>query len=120
MAPGYYSASPLFPSGPLILQEYNLDYRDNFTLRWQLSGIARVHAGTEVMGNLHQTSLAEACGRFRQRAATYLADKQERVSRGQLSELDHFPCWYCVQYLDKGSWLKRFPQHSWSRGNLIP
>jgi hypothetical protein len=68
------------------------------------------------MGNLHEVSLAEACERFRQRVATYLADKQEKVSRGELSELDHFPCWYCVQYLDKVPWLRHVPQHPWTQG----
>ena len=58
------------------------------------------------MGNLHEVSLAEACERFRQRVAKYLADKHDKVNRGEFSELDHFPCWYCVKYLDRVSWLK--------------
>ena len=61
------------------------------------------------MGNLRDISLAEAMCRFHQRVATYLADKQEQVQRGAFGELDHFPCWYCVKYLDKVSWLPHFP-----------
>ena len=72
------------------------------------------------MGNLHEMSLAEACARFRQRVATYLADKQERVQRGEFSELDHFPCWYCVKYLDKVPWLRHVPQHPWAQGERHP
>jgi MoaA/NifB/PqqE/SkfB family radical SAM enzyme len=97
MAPGYYSETPLFPCAPLTLQEYNLDYRGNLTLCCQLSGVAGVNAGTEIMGNLHELSLAETCARFHQRVTTYVADKQERVRQGTFSELDHFPCWYCVK-----------------------
>jgi hypothetical protein len=66
------------------------------------------------MGNLNEVSLAEACGRFRQRVAIYLADKQERVREGKFGELDHFPCWYCVKYLDKVPQLGTIAQRSWA------
>jgi MoaA/NifB/PqqE/SkfB family radical SAM enzyme len=113
MAPGYYSAAPFFPCGPLELEELNLDYQGNLTLCCHLSGYAGVNAGADLLGNLHEMSLAEACSRFRQRVATYLADKQARVQRGAFGELDHFPCWYCVKYLGKVAWLTHFPQHPW-------
>jgi MoaA/NifB/PqqE/SkfB family radical SAM enzyme len=70
MAPGYYSESPFFPCGPLELEEFNLDYRGNLTLCCQLSGFTGGNAGTDVMGNLHDVSLAEACGRFGRRVET--------------------------------------------------
>lgn len=114
MAPGYFSGSPFFPCAPLELKEFNLDYRGNLTLCCQLSGYSGANQETDVMGNLHEVSLAEACERFRQRVSTYLADKHERVSRGEFSELDHFPCWYCVKYLGKVSALEKMPQHSWA------
>jgi MoaA/NifB/PqqE/SkfB family radical SAM enzyme len=114
MGPGYFSAAPFFPCAPLTLQEYNLDYRGNLTLCCQLSGYAGGTPGTDVVGNLHNISLAEAEGRFRQRVATYLADKRAKVSRGEFRALDHFPCWYCVQYLDKVPGLKRVPHHPWA------
>jgi MoaA/NifB/PqqE/SkfB family radical SAM enzyme len=116
MAPGYFSDSPFFPCAPLELKEFNLDYRGNLTLCCQLSGYSGGTPGTDLMGNLRDMSLAEACDRFRQRVATYLADKQARVSRGEFSELDHFPCWYCVKYLDKVPGLKHMPQHPWAHG----
>ena len=115
MAPGYFSASPFFPCAPLELNEFNLDYRGNLTLCCQLSGHSGANQETDVMGNLHEVSLAEACERFRQRVATYLADKRDRVSRGEFSELDHFPCWYCVKYLGKVPGLKNMPQHTWAQ-----
>jgi len=113
MAPGYFNERPFFPCGPLELEEYNLDYNGNLTLCCQLSGNAGANEGTDVMGNLHEMSLAEACARFRQRVATYLADKRDNLSRGELGELDHFPCWYCLKYLGKTSWLNNFPNHPW-------
>jgi hypothetical protein len=113
MAPAYFSASPFFPCAPLTLQEYNLDYRGNLTLCCQLSGYAGGTSETDWTGNLHDMSLAEAVGRFHQRVATYQADKQAKVSRGEFGVLDHFPCWYCVQYLDKVPGLKHLPHHPW-------
>jgi hypothetical protein len=107
---------PFFSCAPLELEEYNLDYRCNLTLCCQLSGYAGGTSGTDVIGNLRELSLAEAVARFHQRVAIYLADKRERVRRGAFGELDHFPCWYCVQYLDKVPRLHHFPTHPWAQG----
>jgi MoaA/NifB/PqqE/SkfB family radical SAM enzyme len=101
MAPGYFSESPFFPCAPLELDEYNVDHRGNLTLCCHLSGYSGPNTDADVLGSLHQLSLAEACDRFRARVAVYLADKRARLDRGALSELEHFPCWYCVNYLDK-------------------
>lgn len=114
MAPGYFSESPFFPCAPLELKEFNLDYRGNLTLCCHLSGYAGANDETDVMGNLHEVSLAEACDRFRRRVAVYLADKRERVSRGEFGDLDHFPCWYCVKYLGKAPGLENASQRSWA------
>jgi MoaA/NifB/PqqE/SkfB family radical SAM enzyme len=118
MAPGYFSESPFFPCGPLELEEFNLDYRGNMTLCCQLSGYSGANTRADFMGNLHEVSLAEACDRFRQRVAKYLADKRDKVMRGEFSDLDHFPCWYCVKYLDKVSGLKNIPQHPWAQAEI--
>jgi hypothetical protein len=113
IAPGYYSESPFFPCGPLVLEEFNLDSRANLTLCCHLSGYAGPNAGDDVMGNLHDITLTEACRRFESRVSTYLADKRERVSQGAFSELDHFPCWYCVKYLNKLNASDEFPAVAW-------
>ena len=119
MAPGYFSEAPFFPCGPLELEEYNLDYNGNLTLCCQLSGNSGANDGTDVIGNLNEISLTEACERFRQRVAIYLADKRDKINSGKFSELDHFPCWYCLKYLGKTSWLNNFPNHPWSASNEI-
>jgi MoaA/NifB/PqqE/SkfB family radical SAM enzyme len=111
MAPGYFSKSPFFPCGPLELEEFNLDYRANLTLCCQLSGYSGVNQGTDLIGNLSEVSLTDACDRFKRRVAIYLADKRETVRRGEFSELDHFPCWYCVNYLGKAAALKNVSRH---------
>jgi len=119
MAPGYFSERALFPCGPLELEEYNLDYKGNLTLCCQLSGHSGNGEGADIVGNLNNISLAEACLRFRRRVASYLADKQDKISRGGLSELDYFPCWYCLKYLGKTSWLDHFPNHPWRAADQI-
>lgn len=120
MAPGYFSESPIFPCGPLEVEEYNLDYNGNLTLCCQLSGHSSRNYSTDVIGNLNEISLIEACERFRERVATYLADKRDKIERGEFSKLDHFPCWYCLKYLGKTSWLGNFPNHPWSASNETP
>lgn len=114
MAPGYFSESPLFPCGPLELEEYNLDYNGNLTLCCQLSGYSGTSSGADIIGNLNEMSLTEACVRFHQGVATYLADKRGKINSGQFGQLDQFPCWYCLKYLGKTSWLENFPNHPWS------
>jgi MoaA/NifB/PqqE/SkfB family radical SAM enzyme len=116
MAPGYFSAAPFFPCAPLELEEFNLDYRGNLTLCCQLSGHSGINTGSDLLGNLHGLSLAEAVERFRHRVATYLADKQGRMEAGAFDALDYFPCWYCLKYLGKVAWLDHFPQHPWAHG----
>ena len=115
MAPGYFSDSPFFPCGPLELEEYNLDYNGNLTLCCQLSGHSGANSGTDFIGNLHEIGLSEACERFQRRVATYLADKRGKINRGQFGQLDYFPCWYCLKYLGKISWLNNLPNHPWKR-----
>jgi MoaA/NifB/PqqE/SkfB family radical SAM enzyme len=119
MAPGHYSATPFFPCGPLELQEFNLDYQGNVTLCCQLSGYSRAGPETDVIGNLRQMTLAEACQGFRQRVASYLAEKHARVSRGEFGALDHFPCWYCVQYLNKVQRLEQLSTHPWVQQRVV-
>jgi len=119
MAPGYFSEALFFPCGPLELEEYNLDYKGNLTLCCQLSGNSGQNDSTDVIANLNEVSMTEACERFHLRVATYLADKRDKIKTGTFSTLDHFPCWYCLKYLGKTSWLSSFPNHLWSASNEI-
>ena len=119
MAPGYFSEVPFFPCGPLELEEYNLDYKGNLTLCCQLSGNSGQNDSTDVIANLNEVSMTEACKRFHLRVATYIADKRDKIKTGTFSMLDHFPCWYCLEYLGKTSWLRSFPNHPWSASNEI-
>ena len=114
MAPGYFSDEPLFPCGPLELEEYNLDYHGNLTLCCQLSGNSGPNEATDIIADLNVVSLSVACERFHSRVATYLADKRDKIRSGTLTELDHFPCWYCLKYLGKTRWLGKFPDHAWN------
>ena len=114
IAPGYFSESPFFPCAPLELDEYNVDYRGNLTLCCHLSGYTGANAPDDVMGNLLEVSLTEACRRFHARVEKYLAHKRERVRHGAFDELDHFPCWYCVKYLGKVSSNHTFPPAGWT------
>ena len=114
MAAGYFSESPLFFCAPLELEELNLDYNGNVTLCCHLSGYPGSSRGADYIGNLREISLAEAMERSQRLVDAYLAEKRERVGRGEFSRLDHFPCWYCLKYFAKVSWLKNFPDHSWA------
>jgi MoaA/NifB/PqqE/SkfB family radical SAM enzyme len=118
MAPGYFHDAPFFPCAPLELEEFNVDYRGNLTLCCQLSGYAESEPDTDLVANLGDVSLMEACQRFRGRVARYLADKQERVTRGKFGMLDYFPCWYCVKYLGKTRPLQRLRNHPWAQASL--
>jgi MoaA/NifB/PqqE/SkfB family radical SAM enzyme len=100
MAAGYYSESPFFGCAPLERREYNVDCAGNLTLCCQLSGHSP-EVPTDIVANLGDASLPEACGRFERRVRRYLADKRAAVERGDMREADHFPCLYCLKYLGK-------------------
>jgi MoaA/NifB/PqqE/SkfB family radical SAM enzyme len=114
MAPGYFSEDPLFACGPLALDEYNVDYSGNMTLCCQLSGNSGPNGPEDMIADLNVDSLREACERFRVRVAAYLDDKRERIRTKALTEIEHFPCWYCLNYLGKTRWLNQFPSHAWN------
>ncbi|MGD8429655.1 MAG: radical SAM protein [Ectothiorhodospiraceae bacterium] len=99
MGPGYYSESELFPCAPLNLQEFNVDYRGNLTLCCQLSGIAGANVGADLMGNVADLGLTEACERFRAGVAAYVREKRAAAERGELGIADRFACLYCQKYL---------------------
>lgn len=109
IAPGYYSESPFFPCGPLELEEFNVDCQGNVTLCCHLSRHFGPSETEHVLGNLREVSLAQALRSQRDRVARYLADKRERIRRGDFGELDHYPCWYCVNYLRRGDAPESIP-----------
>jgi MoaA/NifB/PqqE/SkfB family radical SAM enzyme len=115
MAPGYFSENLFYPCGPLELKEYNVDYKGILTLCCQLSGNSGPNHNTDIIADLNVLSLVEACERFHARVRTYLADKREKSTMGSLAVVDRFPCWYCLKYLGKTSWIDRFPNHPWNR-----
>ncbi|MCA9462777.1 MAG: radical SAM protein [Nitrospira sp.] len=117
MGPGYYTESLLPPCSPLKLEEFNLNYRGHLTLCCQLSGYAKEDDRGDFVGNLHELTLTEACERFRHRVNRYLADKQATVRKGELSEVDHFPCWYCVKYLFKNVSVEKVAPLSWNQSD---
>ena len=119
MAPGYFSESVFFPCAPLDLQELNLDCKANVTLCCHLSGYPGPIDRADFIGNLSEIGLAEAVNRSRKMVTSYLMEKQAKVAGGEFSALDHFPCWYCLKYFDKASWLKNFPNHPWVASNEL-
>ena len=109
MAPGYHSESPLFPCGPLELEEFNVDYRGNVTLCCHLSGYDGLLGGADQGGNLAETSLQQAFDRLRSTVAEYLAVKRLRIERGEMEARDYLPCLYCVGYFARMAARPAFP-----------
>ena len=117
LGPGYFSAAPMFSCAPLGGREYNLDYQGNLSLCCQLSGYTGAKHHTDFVGNLNESSLKDAISFFHQRVAQYLEDKRERVRQGSLTQLDHFPCFYCAKVTNKLSWLDEQSSHPWAAVN---
>jgi MoaA/NifB/PqqE/SkfB family radical SAM enzyme len=100
MAPGYHSASPFFPCGPLELEEFNVDYRGNVTMCCHLSGYGDHLGGQDRAGNLADITLGESLAKLRALIEGYIETKARRVARGELSEHDYSPCLYCVRHFE--------------------
>ena len=67
-----------------------------------------------LIGNLSEVSLPTPLIVSTRMVEVYLAAKQATIARGDFGQLDHFPCWYCLKYHGKTSWLKNFPNHPWA------
>jgi MoaA/NifB/PqqE/SkfB family radical SAM enzyme len=98
IAPGYHRSTPFFACGPLLMEEYNLDYRGNLTFCCHLSGCSGKLRGSDFIGSLQEISLAEACVRFAERVAAYVADRQKAVRCEEFERPDRSPCRYCFEY----------------------
>jgi hypothetical protein len=114
---GHYQENPLAICRTLDLSTLYIDHRGNVNFCCQLSGY--LEAGdydSEVVGSLHTLSLAEAHGMLIERVMQHHRDKLERIHRGDLGLVDHFPCFYCAKYFNKVDWLEGQPDHPWNGG----
>jgi len=67
-----------------------------------------------VIENLSQASLAEACQRMFAAIDYFNEAKARHFAHGAVTQLDHYPCWYCLKHFQKVGWLLDFLDNPWA------
>jgi MoaA/NifB/PqqE/SkfB family radical SAM enzyme len=73
-------------------------------------------SGQELLVNLEKKSLSEGISRHFDQLAKLMKERLEDAKG--LSSLTYIPCYYCLKYFGKLSWLKNYPDSPWAAGIL--
>lgn len=112
MAPGYFTAD-LFPCAPLHSEEININCRGELTVCCHLSGHGDRVGQDDIIGSLVTNSFGALYQQLVDHNQRFRTAKLRAAQESQLSERDHFPCWYCSQAYNKVRWLEALPAHPW-------
>lgn len=113
LASGFYTSNPLSCT-PLQRKELNIDWRGNVTICSQLSGDHDTEVDRNILCNLSDTSFSGACELLGDTIEKLRTEKQHYFNNYKNRNIDYVPCWHCLHYFKKLSWLKDFPENPWS------
>ena len=118
MTTGFFDSDPLALCHPLTMKELFINSKGEISFCCQLTDYEDAQNGTDFVANLEEVSLYEAHQRMADAIAKYEKDKIQRFADGKFSNLDYYPCWYCLKYFRKVDWLTKFPDNPWSQDIL--
>ena len=103
----------LVPCAPLHMQEVNIDVSGRLTKCKNLSSHGAGTGSADVAGDLRYTSFKEAFLRLLLQNSRFVRAKRAKFQKGEFTEGDKNPCWYCANHFKKLGWLKHFEDASW-------
>lgn len=115
---GYFDSDFLALCYPLTMKELFINCRGEISFCCQLTDYADAQNETDILGKLGEISLYEAHQRMVDAIGNYEKEKIQRLAKGNLGNLDYYPCWYCLKYFKKVDWLTQFPDNPWSQDIL--
>jgi len=113
LSPGFDIPELVFQCRALQMSSLTVDYRGNIVFCCQLSGYSGSDTEIDIIGNLKDMSLFEAHKKLVDKIAEFQKDRIKKIEKGEISDLDRFPCFYCAKYFGKLDWLKDFPESPW-------
>ena len=115
---GYFDSDFLALCYPLTMKELFINSKGKISFCCQLTDYESAQNDTDIIGNLDEIDLYEAHQRMVDAVAQYEKEKIQRFADGKFSNLDYYPCWYCLKYFRKVDWLMQFPDNPWSQDIL--
>jgi MoaA/NifB/PqqE/SkfB family radical SAM enzyme len=115
---GYFDSDFLALCYPLTMKELFINSKGKISFCCQLTDHEDSQNDTDLIGNLDEISLYEAHQRMVDAVGNYEKEKIQRLAKGNLGNLDYYPCWYCLKYFKKVDWLTQFPDNPWSQDIL--
>ena len=100
----FYREEPFFVCQPFRSEILHVDPKGNLTLCCQHSGVPTEGAPADVLGNLHEVSLADAHQKMLDVIHYAQTEKNKAIKEGTLSEWDLFPCNFCMKLFKKPYW----------------
>jgi MoaA/NifB/PqqE/SkfB family radical SAM enzyme len=112
----FFNENPCFPCRALQMSTLTVDYLGRARFCCQLSRNSDDHqpGQHDVLGSLEEFSVWELHRKMVRKVAAFQEDKITKVEQGQLTENEHFPCFYCAKYFGKLEWLRDFPESPWN------
>jgi MoaA/NifB/PqqE/SkfB family radical SAM enzyme len=100
----FYQEQPFAVCQPFKSEILHVDPKGNLTLCCQHSGVPSEDPTADVLGNLHEVSLADAHRRMLEVIHEVQTAKIEAMKAGTLTEWDRFPCNFCMKHFKKPYW----------------
>jgi MoaA/NifB/PqqE/SkfB family radical SAM enzyme len=113
---GHYEPLSFFQCRALTMYSPNIDYKGRLSFCCQISGYTGTHEEElDVIADLHTVSLFDAHKMWADAIHKFNLDKIELIKNNGLTELDHFPCFYCSKYFGKIDWMEAYKDNPWAR-----
>ena len=111
---GYYEPLGFLQCRALTMYAPNVDYKGRLTFCCQLPGYTGSPDESDITADLNTASLYEAHKLWADAIHKFNVDKIGLIEKGGLSELDHFPCFYCSKYFNKLEWMEKYRYDPWA------
>ncbi len=115
---GFFDGDPLSLCPALTMRELFITAKGDASFCCHLANYRGGTGATDILGNLAHISPQEAHQRMVDEVARLMKDKIRRYAAGAFSELDYYPCWYCLKYFSKVDWMRGLEDNPWSRDLL--
>jgi len=114
LAVGPQGPELLAPCPTLAMRSLFIDANGLVRFCCQVTGHAAAPDQDEPLADLKEVTLPEAHRIAMATVTEFLMQKLRRLERGELSEMDRFPCWYCLKHFGLMDWIGDLPESGWA------
>jgi hypothetical protein len=111
---GYFDETPIAHCQFMQGAAMNIDFNGNLTYCCQLSNMFDSSSKKDIICSLKKTSLFTAHKKLLDTVNAVNKKRIDAVSRGTLSRIDYFHCWYCLKQFKKIDWINVLNDNKWA------